>query len=107
MDPAPWELLGSGGSTKPSPEQGGETWGSGWGRGGVWQQGQGATPEPSAPAWLPEPVLMAGEQQQKEKNSKCLAWETQISPFVNPASASQTVGYFCLLEAWDHFLGRS
>lgn len=46
---------------------------------------------------------MAGEEQQKEKNLKRLAWETQISAFANPASASQTVWYFCPLEAWDHF----
>lgn len=94
---------GEGGKDQPSPEKGGETWGSVWGRGGVWQL-QGATPEPSTSAWLPEPALMAGEQQQKEKFK--VSWETQINPFANPASASQTVWYFCPLEAWDHFLGR-
>lgn len=50
----------------------------GRGRGGAWQQGQGATPEPCAPAWVPEPALMAAKQQQKEKNSKWLGKHRSI-----------------------------
>lgn len=49
-----------------------------WGRGGVWQQGQGAKLEPSDSAWLPEPLLIAGEQQQKEKNSEWLGKHISI-----------------------------